>query len=210
MGGITRVLVGGGLLFCAALFPAGPATSQSFGSLARSVAPAIAIGEARPIAAWTEFCRREGRECEIDPGEPATITLSSRTWATIVSVNRHVNSILQAVTDEEHWGVADHWDIPTDGRGDCEDFQLMKRRLLVQEGLPRRALRMTVVVDEKGEGHAVLMVMTNRGDYVLDNKVNAVVPWYETGYLFVKRESQDRIGWVSLGGATSPTSTANR
>ena len=44
---------------------------------------------------------------------------------------------------------------------------------------------------------------------VLDNKTNAVRPWFETGYVFVKRESQDRIAWVSLGRATSPTSTAN-
>ena len=124
-------------------------------------------------------------------------------------VNRNVNGAIRPVTDEEHWGVADRWDIPTDGAGDCEDFQLLKRKLLAEEGLPRRAMRMTVVIDERGDGHAVLMVRTSRGDFVLDNKTNAVLPWAETGYVFVKRESQDRMGWVSLGGATSPTSTAN-
>ena len=29
---------------------------------------------------------------------------------------------------------------------------------------------MTVVIDEQGEGHAVLMVRTDRGDFILDNK----------------------------------------
>ena len=70
---------------------------------------------------------------------------------------------------------------------------------------------MTVVIDELGEGHAVLMVRTDRGDYILDNKTSAVLPWDQTGYVFVKRESQDAVAWVSLGGRTaSPTTTANR
>ena len=50
---------------------------------------------------------------------------------------------------------------------------------------------MTVVIDEKGEGHAVLTLITSRGDLILDNKTNAVLPWTQTGYTFVKRESQD-------------------
>jgi predicted transglutaminase-like cysteine proteinase len=54
------------------------------------------------------------------------------------------------------------------------------------------------------------MIRTNRGDLVLDNKHGAVLPWHETGYVYVKREGQSGTGWVSLGGATSPVVTANR
>ena len=186
----------------AALVFATAAQAQSYAALPRTADPAEIVGEARPLAAWAEFCRRVPAECAVSPSEPATVQLNAKVWQTIVSVNRSVNGSLRAVTDEEHWGVADRWDIPGDGAGDCEDFQLLKRQMLVREGLPRRAMRMTVVIDEKGEGHAVLMIRTSRGDLILDNKTNAVQPWYETGYLFVKRESQDRIGWVSLGGAT--------
>jgi predicted transglutaminase-like cysteine proteinase len=53
----------------------------------------------------------------------------------------------------EHWGVEDRWDFAEDGYGDCEDYQLIKRRELVKAGLPRRAFRMTVVNDEVGDGH---------------------------------------------------------
>ena len=81
---------------------------------------------------------------------------------------------------------------------------------LAEAGLPRRAMRMTVVIDEKGEGHAVLTLITDRGDLVLDNKTNAILPWHKTGYVFIKRESQDAVAWVSLGGVTSPVTTANR
>jgi predicted transglutaminase-like cysteine proteinase len=39
---------------------------------------------------------------------------------------------------------------------------------------------MAVVIDEDGAGQAVLMVRTNRGELVLDNKTEAVLPWSET------------------------------
>lgn len=184
--------------------------AQTLASLPRASTPATAAGDARAIAGWVDFCRRQPAECAVDPSEPATITLTAKTWATITSVNRRVNTTITAITDQDHWGVADRWDLPTDGSGDCEDFQLLKRKLLAEAGLPRRAMRMTVVIDEKNEGHAVLMLRTDRGDIVLDNKTDAVMAWFDTGYVFVKRESQDKIGWVSLGGAVSPTVTANR
>ena len=186
------------------------AAAQTVASLPAGTAPAAVTGEARPVYGWVEFCQRHPQECAFDPTEPAAVALTPKTWQTIVSVNRKVNATIQAVTDQEHWGIPDRWDLPTDGYGDCEDFQLLKRKQLAEAGLPRRAMRMTVVIDEKGEGHAVLMVRTDRGDFVLDNKTSAVLPWHQTGYVYIKREGQNGSAWVSLGGATSPTVTANR
>jgi len=165
---------------------------------------------AKPVLAWTRFCNRAPEECAVDLAEPATVTMTADTWRTIMSVNRRVNSRIRPMTDKAHWGVVDSWDFPRDGAGDCEDYQLLKRRMLVERGLPRRAMRMTVVIDELNEGHAVLMIRTDRGDYILDNKTSAVLPWEQTGYVYVKREGQDSTAWVSLGGVTSPVSTANR
>ena len=190
-------------------------TAQEAGAqmLAALPGPAMAariVGEARPIVGWMRFCERMPAECDVDLAEPATLQLTAKTWQTVVSVNRRVNTTLKPMTDQEHWGVPDSWDIPTDGAGDCEDYQLLKRKLLVEAGVPRRALRITVVIDEKREGHAVLMVRTDRGDFILDNKTNSVLPWHETGYVYVKREGQDGTGWVSLGHATAPLGTANQ
>lgn len=199
-----------GLVLFAATFIGGAANAQSLASLPRASQPVEIVGDAKPMIAWVDFCRRQPGECQVDAGEARTITLSPRIWQTIVSVNRQVNTTVQPMTDMDHWGVGDRWDIPTDGYGDCEDYQLLKRKLLVESGLPRRAMRMTVVVDEKNEGHAVLLVRTNLGDYVLDNKTNGVLPWYQTGYVYVKRESQDTVAWSSLGGAVSPVATATR
>jgi predicted transglutaminase-like cysteine proteinase len=197
------------LLAAAVILPQA-ASAQTLASLPAVSAPARDLGEARPILAWVEFCRRAPSECQVDTSEPAQIALSPKVWQTITTINRQVNEAIKPKTDEEHWGVADKWDLPTDGYGDCEDYQLLKRKLLTEAGFPRRAMRMTVVVDEKREGHAVLMLRTDRGDFVLDNKTNVVPSWFETGYIFVKRESQDSAAWVSLGGAVSPIATANR
>ena len=188
----------------------GTAQAQTMAALPGPSSPAVSIGEARPLLAWTQFCQRYPSECAVQASEPAMIELTSKLWQTIVQVNRKVNTTVEALTDQDHWGVADRWDFAEDGFGDCEDFQVLKRRLLAEGGLPRRAMLMTVVVDEKGEGHAVLMLRTNRGDFILDNKTDTVLPWHQTGYVFVKREGESQTGWVSLGGATSPLATANR
>jgi predicted transglutaminase-like cysteine proteinase len=195
-----------------ALMFSGPAVqAQTLAALPTASNAINSMGSAKPLLAWTKFCDTYPAECAVSAAEPEIVQLTPQVWKTIVSVNQRVNSSIKAVTDADHWGVVDTWGFPDDGRGDCEDFQLLKRRILADSGLPRRAMRMTVVIDELGEGHAVLVIRTNQGDYVLDNKTSSILPWQRTGYVYIKRESQDSVGWVSLGGiATSPTTTANR
>lgn len=187
-----------------------PVFAQTLASLPSVASTISTAGAARPISAWVTFCETYAAECAVNVSEPAAISLTPGIWNTIVSVNRRVNKSIRAVTDMEQLGVADRWDLAESGAGDCEDFQLLKRKLLAEAGLPRRAMRMTVVIDEKGEGHAVLTLITDRGDLILDNKTNSVLPWRQTGYTFIKRESQNAMAWVSLGRAVSPVTTANR
>jgi predicted transglutaminase-like cysteine proteinase len=167
-------------------------------------------GAVRAIPGWTEFCSRMPQECTIDAAEPAAIPLSVAVWRTLRSVNRRVNARIRPITDQAHWGVVDRWDFPDDGFGDCEDYQLLKRRMLAERGLSRRALLMTVVIDETNEGHAVLTVRTDRGDFILDNKTDAIRPWRRTGYSYIKRAGQDGPAWVSLEGkdGTAQVATA--
>jgi predicted transglutaminase-like cysteine proteinase len=192
-----------------ALGTAGGARAQTLAALPNG-RPIENIGVARPVLGWVRFCERHPEECQVDAAEPAVATLTPQVWRTIVLTNRRINARVKPKTDMAHWGVVDSWDFPEDGYGDCEDYQLLKRRILAEQGVPRRAMRMTVVIDDQGEGHAVLMVRTDRGDFILDNKTNAVLAWNQTGYVFVKREGQHDAAWASLGGLTSPTTTANR
>ncbi|NNM70956.1 transglutaminase-like cysteine peptidase [Enterovirga aerilata] len=187
-------------LLCLGLALAAPARAEAPEPL--PVAPAIALGgeDDRPTTAWKEFCHRLPAECEVNTAEPELLTLTAESWALIKRINLQVNETIQQVTDQKHWGVNDRWDYPDDGKGDCEDIQLLKRRLLTEAGLPRRAMRMTVVIDRRDAGHAVLTVRTDRGDFILDNETDLVLPWNKTGYDFVKREGSDGLAWVALGG----------
>lgn len=169
--------------------------------------PMRTFADAKPLKAWTVFCDGPDKnECAVDTAQPERLALTPAAWRDIEATNARVNASIKPVTDEEHWGQPDVWDLAKDGKGDVEEYALVKRRNLVGKGLPRRAMRVTVVIDEKGEGHAVLSLLTDRGDLILDSKTNEVVPWYRTGYVFIKREGQDKPGWVSLGGAVGPQS----
>jgi predicted transglutaminase-like cysteine proteinase len=159
---------------------------------------------------WIEFCADYPGECRGGATQPRDIVMSQTAWRDLVKVNRWVNETVKPMTDMDHWGVIERWSLPTDGYGDCEDYVLLKRKMLIDAGWPREALLITVVRDRKGEGHAVLTVKTDKGEFILDNQNENVLPWTETGYRFVKRQSQgDQNVWVSLGDNRSAVATAS-
>jgi len=160
---------------------------------------------------WMDFCARYQGECAAS-GSAADITLTPSAFRRIAQINKWVNANVRARSDLEQWGLVDRWDYPSNGQGDCEDYVLLKRRLLADEGFPLQALLVTVVKDERGEGHAVLTVKTNQGEFVLDNLREGVKPWTATPYKFVKRQSQtDPNAWLAIGEqAGSPAVVATR
>jgi predicted transglutaminase-like cysteine proteinase len=65
-------------------------------------------------------------------------------------------------------------------------------------GRHRRCL-ITVVRERSGEGHAVLTVRTDRGDFILDNQEANVLRWDQTNYEYIKRQSEfDETVWASI------------
>ena len=158
------------------------------------------VSETRAPIGWIEFCASNAGECAAIPSAPRDIVLTATAFDDLVRINSYVNRAIKPMTDLDHWGTIEKWSYPDDGYGDCEDYALLKRRLLLRAGWPREALLLTVVRDRKDEGHAVLTVKTDRGEFILDNQVDEILPWYETGYRFMKRQSQsDPNVWVSLG-----------
>jgi len=162
-----------------------------------------------PPVGWVEFCARQPGECASTATAPRDIALLPEVWKDMVRVNKWVNKTIKPLTDLEHWGVVERWSYPDDGYGDCEDYVLLKRRIFIQSGWPRESLLVTVVRDKNEEGHAVLTVITDKGDYVLDNQNEDILIWSETGYRFVKRQSQpDPKVWVSLDDLRPAIATA--
>lgn len=163
----------------------------------------------RPPIGWIEFCADQPSECNVATTKPRDVVLSSAAWKQLTFINDWVNHTIKPMTDLNHYGVIEKWAYPDDGYGDCEDYVLLKRRMLMEAGWPREALLITVVRDKNGDGHAVLTVKSDRGEFILDNQVNDIVLWSDTGYRFVKRQSQsDPNVWVSLGDPRPAATTA--
>jgi predicted transglutaminase-like cysteine proteinase len=153
---------------------------------------------------WMEFCQRYHNECAAS-GAAADVNLTEKALHEIQQVNAWVNRSIEAISDMDHWGVVDRWDYPMDGKGDCEDYALLKRKMLIERGFPRQALLITVVRDQQNEGHAILTVKTNGGEFILDNLSDDVKPINRIAYRLVKRQSQENPNvWVSLGPVAAP------
>ncbi|GMB80818.1 transglutaminase-like cysteine peptidase [Shinella zoogloeoides] len=150
----------------------------------------------QPIGHY-EFCQTHKSECR--PGArtaPAKVTEFG--WSVVREINARVNRDITPMTDKELYGKDEVWAYP-DNAGDCEDFVLLKRRMLMQKGFAAGDLLITVVRKPDGEGHAVLTLRTTQGDYILDNLNNDVKLWTKTPYRYLKRQASFHAGrWVSI------------
>jgi predicted transglutaminase-like cysteine proteinase len=153
---------------------------------------------ARMPSGLAELCLREPVYCaEVNP-VAAPLDLSPEERIMVERINVEVNHAIESTTDEELYGRREYWTLPTTA-GDCEDYVLLKRKLLAENGMPLGSLLITVVHDEYGEAHAVLSIPTTQGDLVLDNRRDEVLAWRETGYSFIKRQSAAYPSrWVAL------------
>ncbi|MEX0407658.1 transglutaminase-like cysteine peptidase [Aquibium sp. LZ166] len=152
----------------------------------------------QPIGHY-EFCRANPAECSIAGPDAGPLVLNKAVWTRISKVNVEVNSAIKPMSDKDIFGKDEVWAFPTSGMGDCEDYVLEKRRRLFRGGIPLSDLLITVVRKRDGEGHAVLTVRTDKGDYILDNLSDTVKAWEQTGYRYLKRQASTHTGrWVSL------------
>jgi predicted transglutaminase-like cysteine proteinase len=154
-----------------------------------------------------EFCQTHPAECQPNQTVVAAASLDEQSWQQLVAVNAYYNQSVVPVTDDDLYHVAEFWTYPN-GFGDCEDFALAKRRDLINAGWPASTLLIAVVKEPNGNGHAVLLARTDRGDFVLDNQDGVIRLWNETPYKFVKRQSQAHSGqWVDMLDARTTVAT---
>ena len=157
----------------------------------------------QPIGHY-EFCQKMPSECLQDVGSDKPLALTPKSWALLQSVNNRANAEIQPITDQDLWGVPELWSFPK-GRGDCEDYVLLKRRELMAKGVSGHNLLITVVRQPNGDGHAVLTARTDRGDFVLDNLEPLILLWTKTPYRFLKRQSAETPGeWVAVSDGRAP------
>lgn len=185
--------------FVAAVSVGAAALFTSFAADAAATSAYMHTGKltSQPIGHY-EFCKREARECNIISRNTRPLALNIDNWQLIVEINHSVNERIQPMTDMEIYGVEEYWAYPSTV-GDCEDYVLLKQRELAKAGIPMTDLLITVVRKPDGEGHAVLTVRTDHGDFILDNLTDKVMRWDESDYTFLKRQSASHSGrWVDI------------
>ncbi len=155
-------------------------------------------GRSLPPIGHVVFCDRFPADCEQSGPKRARMQLTAERKADLRVINNLVNRMVRPVSDMDLYGRIENWTYPN-GAGDCEDYVLLKQRLLIERGWPASSLLITVLRDENNEGHAVLTARTSMGDYLLDNKRAEIVTWNQSPYTFIKRQSgANPKNWVSL------------
>jgi predicted transglutaminase-like cysteine proteinase len=200
---VKHFIVGGALLMFVSSLPVAATNNHSISLVPQPQVQKIAFlrsfGDSLPPIGYVQFCQLHQADCRTGLVFADRIQLTDAKFRAIEDVNREVNTDVQPETDLEHYGKAEWWAYPDDKKGDCEDYVLEKRRDLIQRGFPESALLITVVRDENNEGHAVLTVRTDQGDFVLDNKRREVMLWADTRYTFIKQQSErNPLVWTSL------------
>jgi predicted transglutaminase-like cysteine proteinase len=173
----------------------------------------IPILEASPILApfqHVRFCLRYPADCKSDPSENERIALDDETSKLVDSVNRDVNASIIPTAKGYGSNLNDGWTI-SPAMGDCNDYAVTKRHQLIENGLPAKALRLSVVKTASGIGHLVLIVVTNKGDLVLDNLTETIRAWQKTDYHWLKIQSAtDARFWYEVKAPTWSVSEAGR
>jgi predicted transglutaminase-like cysteine proteinase len=177
------------------------AASASVLALAQiaAAAPSMEIGglTSQPIGHY-EFCKLNPAECLVKSNDLAPFHLTRENWQMIFKVNQAVNKRVRPATDQDIYHKDEVWAYPV-SYGDCEDYVLLKRRVLIDKGIAPGNVLITVVRKPDGEGHAVLTLRTDRGDFILDNLNEDVLNWEATEYRYLKRQSSQHSGrWVTI------------
>jgi len=195
-------------LFAACLV-AGNAAARDRLSLQADPAPAIV--EASPVLApfqHVRFCLRYPADCKSDSTQKDRIELSEQASELLNRVNRSVNAAIAPTLKTYGTNIEDRWTIAP-SQGDCNDYAVTKRHELIADGLPGRALRLSVVKTASGIGHLVLVVTTTKGDLVLDNLTDAIRSWQTTGYQWLKIQSAvDARFWYEVKPARGGTAVS--
>jgi len=193
--GWCRKAKGLGLAFALIAF-----CSAASSAYAAPVSMVVGGPTSQPIGHY-DFCKIHTAECSIRSPDNVPEHMTGKLLREITAVNLSVNTRVKPMSDMDNYGKEEWWAYPDNGFGDCEDYALEKQRELKVVGIAISNLLMTVVRKPDGEGHAVLTVRTDDGDFILDNLTDKVRLWNQTSYRYLKRQASDNTGhWVSILG----------
>ena len=201
-------LLTAGIIAFAAATPL-PASAFTLGSATRNLGNdvnrafiAVSHRTVGPFAG-VMFCQANPDECAAKRSRHTQleVNLTEERFAKLQRVNLTVNRAIRPQNDNTAAG--DVWSLAPQA-GDCEDYALTKRHELIAQGWPANTLRLAVAYTAFGEGHMVLVVKTNSGDLVLDNRFDAIRRWDKTGLKWVMIQSASNPKkWMAVAGVNA-------
>lgn len=142
-----------------------------------------------PPFGFIRFCVSKPKRCPLSE-EIQRIPLNPKNRRILEDVQHSVNSQLRAGLERWNDGVT---------RTDCTDYALTKRSRLLDMGYPPSALLIAVAFVLNGQAHLLLVVVTNQGDFVLDNLRPMMMRWDQLPYRWVMRSRpQDPKKWQAV------------
>ena len=164
----------------------GAAAPVAFGH-AEYCAAAAARDDARDRQFRAAFCNGSGE------GEVVELTDERK---------RNLELVQSKVNRAVAYRATRSWD-PLASEGDCKTYAARKELELLALGWPAGALRIaTAFVDDKGphanEYHAVLLVDTNSGTFVLDNRYERPRRWEDLPYVWISARATRAMTWARL------------
>ncbi|MBL4869668.1 MAG: transglutaminase-like cysteine peptidase [Robiginitomaculum sp.] len=140
--------------------PAAIAAQNQFSEISEEqLAETVFSGLSDLCAVEPEHCALSGRR-----------SVSIKDLVIAIQINERVNSELVWEDDWSHFGVEDRWIVPRDGLGDGEDFSLLKRKLMIEAGIPSNALRFVITGNSRDNHHVALVIQTDTGPWFLGNE----------------------------------------
>jgi predicted transglutaminase-like cysteine proteinase len=164
------------------------------------VVPAALVETSPSLAPFqhVRFCLRYPADCSSNPTEQERIDLTVEISELLDRVNRDVNAAIVPVKKSYGKNLQEAWTIAL-FTGDCNDYAVTKRHELLRSGLPAKALRLAVVKTRSGSDHLVLLVATTKGDLVLDNLAETILPWQSKDFQWMKIQSaRDARFWYNV------------
>lgn len=112
-------------------------------------------------------------------------------------VNSDVNSQVQYKSDLEQYSKPEFW-VEAGVFGDCEDYALLKRQVLLKAGFSRKDLHLACCWCETGDYHCVLLTNTDKGWFILDNRYPFLIPPKQLPYTWDKALAEVDGKWYEL------------
>ena len=115
--------------------------------------------------------------------------MRSNSYSVAERINSQVNASVTYKTDLEQYETPEIW-VEAGTFGDCEDYALLKRALLKEQGFDAEKIHLaTCWINVKADdtGHCVLIVETDNGQFILDNNLKDPVPlnFESVGYKYL-------------------------